>query len=245
MSIQQKIDKIIHFREGFIILSDNRPYFMPIGGNAGYALDTYGKKELMGKHHLALTSATGVKYDLTYEYDGDDFISGRIIHGSYRSKGKDVSPENVAKMNKHLESGQFKLIEKIKEPSVSKACQFSDGRLLLLLTDLLDEKGNILMIQQEDGSYEKKKLVNGIIGGRTVMYKTEDGIPVKFEYGSHAVYGDRMLEEVKQVGTIAAYGLDVKMPPPHLDPFSVITDHIRLVVNQQKQQGNTPRAPGR
>lgn len=190
----------------------------------------------MGKHHYPLTSESGIKYDLTFEYDDGEFIAARLIHGTYKSKGTNVIPENVAKMNVHLNNGTFELVEKISEPKVTQAARFSDGRLLLLVNGLLDRKGDVLFIQQDDKSFKKVKLKNGIGSSRTVQYMTEDNVKIVFERGQQVTYGDRLLAVEKDVAPLNAYGIKVEKPPKHHDPFSEMTDHVRSVIAAQDQK---------
>ena len=238
-----KIDKIIHFREGYILVCGQGLYFKPISGPTAYQLRADRKQELLGKHHYAFTSASGIKYDLTFEYDQDEFIAARLIYGDYRSKGTDVSAESVAKMNIHLENATLEMRKKQDPPYVQCAASFPDGRSLLLVRNMIGNPSESLFISDHDGNYNQIKIKSGVQGGSMLIYKTENDKEVVFEHGRHAIYDGQMLSADKQIGTPAAYGLNIEMPSEHHDPFSMAADHLRIVFREQQSKRLRDQAP--
>jgi len=242
-----KIDKIVHFREGYILLCNHALYFKPISGPTAYQLKADRRQELLGKHHLSFTSASGIKYDMTYEYDGDEFIAARLIYGDYSSRGSDVSADSVAGMNVHLGNGTLQMRKKQDPPYVERAASFLDGRSLLLVRNMIGKPSEALFLGDKDGQYTRIDIKSGVQGGSMLMYKTVDDKEVIFEYGRHAIYDGEMLKEDSQIGTPVAYGLNIDMPAEHHDPFSMATDHLRIVFREQQskrlrdQSANAPR----
>lgn len=228
MPANQKIDFVLQFPEGNFLIAGGTPYFLPEGSDKAY-LGWGEKKELLGKfHHKLDTRAEDFKkYDLTYEVEDGALIAARLITPFNRSAGKLADEATVQKLNDDLENGRLELKGRTNPPHITRAAKFGDGRLLLLI-DGLDKKERHTLLIGTPGNYEQVKLGSGVQGGNSFYYKTEDGVNLALPYGyggpkhdEPPQYGDEYLAyiPVENAQDLAAFGINITPPAPHLDPF--------------------------
>ncbi|TVQ84158.1 MAG: hypothetical protein EA357_03605 [Micavibrio sp.] len=223
MSADKKIDFVLQFPEGNFLIAGGTPYFHPEGSDKAY-LGWGEKKELLGKfHHKIETRAEEFKkYDLTYEVEDGELIAARLITPFNRSAGKLADEATVAKLNDDLENGRLELKGRARPPHITRAAKFGDGRLLLLVDGLKTESRHTLLVGTP-GNYEEIGLKNGIQGGSSFYYKTENDTDLALPYGNGETpqYGNEYLAyiPVDNAQDLAAFGVDFTAPDPHLDPF--------------------------
>jgi len=229
MSTNKKIDYVLQFPEGNFLIAGGAPYFMPEGSDKAY-LGWGAKKELMGKvhHNIETTSDKFKKYDLTYEIEDGALIAARLITPFNRSAGKLADDATLQKLNDDLQNDRLELRGRPNPPHITRAAKFGDGRLLLLVEGLEENTRHTLLIGQP-GNYEQIKLTNGVQGGNSFYYKTEDGIDLALPYGfggpqegETPQYGDEYLGylPLKDPHDFDSFGIDIAAADPHLDPFS-------------------------
>jgi hypothetical protein len=228
MPTNKVIDYVLKFPEGDFLIAGGAPYFMPEGSDKAY-LGWGEKKELLGKFHhkIETRSEDFKKYDLTYEVEDGELIAARLITPFNRSAGKLADAATVAKLNDDLENGRLELQGRANPPHITRAAKFGDGRLLLLI-DGLDKKERHTLLIGTPGNYEQIGLGSGVQGGNSFYYKTADGKDLALPYGyggpkhdEAPQYGDEYLAyiPVDNAQDLAAFGVNITPPAPHLDPF--------------------------
>ena len=242
MTAPKKIDYILEFPEGDFLIVNNAPYFMPQDSDKAY-MGWGARKELMGKihHEIGTQSDQFEKFDLTYEVEDDSLIAARLITPFSRSAGKLGNDEKIAKLESAIEDGSLELMGQPKKPFICRAANFEDGRTILLMENIEEGKRHTLLVGTPN-NYEKVEITNGVQGGCSFYYQTEDKQRVEFPYGfggpqpgEPPMFGDEELTyiDVKDETDFEAFGVEVNGPEPHLDPFF-----------DGKQSANKPKAPG-
>jgi hypothetical protein len=221
------ITQVLFFPEGYFLMADDRPYFLPNGSDHAYA-QRGERKELMGKIHLRLpTRAPDFKnYDLTYEYENGKLLAARLISPRGRSAGRQLSADIVAMINNDIAAGLIVLEEVKSSPSINRAANFPDGEMLIVVNDY--EGAHEVLFKGRPGAFEKIEIQSGLVGGNSLYYTTKAGEKIALPMGltgpkfdDTPTFGDVVLTytTVKNRFDLAALGIPVKQQAPHLDPF--------------------------
>ncbi len=219
---------------------NNLHYYLAADGVNAYEM--YGdNKELLGKIALTITPrkdliGNDVAYTLTYEFEGADFISARLIEGTRRIAGTAFDEKTKAQLQDKITQGQITLHKTpnlVRPPYISRAAKNRDNYWLLLVDNLPDANGVIKrhgLFVVKDGVTKELTITQAIQGGSTFHFRTAEGIDVDMPYslggpsrGQCATANDVAFAYVDESHKLnmADFGIKVPelTPPAHYTPF--------------------------
>ena len=227
MTQDRVIKYVLEFPEGnFLIISRpndsvHTPYFLPHHSNKAYHA-TSKAQHLMGKfHHQMVSQSEEIHdYNLTYEIEGKDLISARLITATSKSKGKLANTKRLKKLQKDFKNEKLVLIERPLSPEIEKIAKFPDGRFLIQIRDFEHNNFRTLLIGRP-GNYKKVNIHEAGFGGGKTVYTTKENIQIVLPSGNNPVYGSIQLEYIIGYNrkNLQSYGIPTPPSEPHLDPF--------------------------
>ncbi|MAE52327.1 MAG: hypothetical protein CMH27_11010 [Micavibrio sp.] len=232
MSKDHSIELALEFPEGIFILPESGGiYFMP-DSNSDKAYLGYGaQEELHGKiaHNLPTRCADFDQYDVTYEIEDESLLAARLITPFTRSAGRLLDDADIQKIETKLQNGTLTLLAGAKPPKILYAAKAGDDTTVVLVESREGPDAQLKRTLYGGPLGNLKPLTDSYVqGGNSFYFMLLDKTTVALPYGHGGPkpneppkFGNKIMAylDVPDDEDLAAFGIKMAVPEPHLDPF--------------------------